>query len=236
MFVEPASCRVTTTPAFTGTLVAIFLSAGCAHLPYVLSDSRDHIVAIDVALSPDMAIAGRATSQRAPITLVRGFVRSSDVARVSAVVAFVMATTRLQDLNLRATGYQAGNWNGLSGTALMLDPNEDLRRLEERMVAATRPFRLTPEDAEAFIMTPDGSRMNGDTIEMVDRFVPDGAGVNYRPHIFVAGVQADAAKRAADQPADQVSFRSVGAAIYQIGAQGVAERVLWSWTGEIGAR
>jgi hypothetical protein len=236
MSVNPASRRITTVPVFTGALLAAFLLAGCAHLPYVLPDSRDHIVAIDVALSPDMAVAGRATSQRAPITLVRGFVRSSDVARVSSVVAFVMATTRLQDLNLRATGYQPGNWNGVSGTALMLDPSEDLRRLEERMVAATRPFRLTPEDAAEFIMTPDGSRMNGDTIEMVDRFVPDGAGVNYRPHIFVAGAQGDATKRASEQPADQISFRSVGAAIYQIGANGVAERVLWSWTGEIGAR
>ena len=235
MSVNPSSRRVTTVPVFIGALLAIFLSAGCAHLPYVLTESRDHIVAIDVALSPDMAIAGRATNQRAPITLVRGFVRSSDVARVSSVVAFVMATTRLQNLNLRATGYQAGNWNGVSGTALVLDPTEDLRRLEERMVAATRPFRLKPEDAEEFIMTPDGSRMNGDTIEMVDLFVPNGAGVNYRPHIFV-GAQADAAKRASDQPADQVSFRSVGAAIYQIGAHGVAERVLWNWTGEIGAR
>lgn len=236
MFVDPALRRMTTVPVLTAALLAVFLAAGCAHLPYVLPESRDHIVAIDVALSPDMAIAGRATSQRAPITLVRGFVRSSDVARVSSVVAFVMATTRLQDLTLRATGYQAGNWNGLSGTALVLDPNEDLRRLEERMVAATRPFRLTPEDAEEFIMTPDGSRMNEEMIVRIDRFVPDGAGVNYRPHMFIAGAQADATKRAADQPADQISFRSVGAAIYQIGANGVAERVLWNWTGEIGAR
>jgi len=233
---DPASRRISTLSLITGALLATSISAGCAHLPYVLTDSRDHIVAIDVALSPDMAVAGRATSPRSPITLVRGFVRSSDVARVSSVVAFVMATTRLQDLNLRATGYQAGNWNGLSGTALTLDASEDLRRLEERMVAATRPFRLTPEDADEFIMTPDGSRMNAATIAMVDRFVPDGAGVNYRPHIFIAGAQADAAKRASDQPVDQIAFRSVGAAIYQIGGHGVAERVLWNWSGEIGAR
>lgn len=236
MSVVPASRRLTSSPVITSALLAATMSAGCAHLPYVLPDSRDHIVGIDVSLSPDIAVAGRATSQRAPITLVRGFVRSSDVARVSSVVAFVMATTRLQDLNLRATGYQAGNWNGVSGTALMLDPSEDLRRLEERMVAALRPFRLEPESAHEFIMTPDGSRMEEHTISNVDRFVPDGAGVNYRPHIFVAGAQADAAKRAADQPADQIAFRSVGAAIYQIGPRGVSERVLWSWTGEIGAR
>jgi len=99
------------------------------------------------------------------------------------------------------------------------------------MVAATRPFRLTPEAAEEFIMTPDGSRMRGETIARIDRFVPDGAGVNYRPHMIVAANQADA-----KQPVDQISFRSVGAAIYQIGANGNAERVLWNWTGEIGAR
>jgi hypothetical protein len=236
MSLPPASQRVSTIPVFASLLLVTFMTIGCAHLPYVLPESRDHIVAIDVALSPDMAVAGRAAAERAPVTLVRGFVRSSDVARVSSVVAFVMATTRLQDLNLRATGYQAGQWNGLSGTALVLEPNEELRRLEERMVAATRPFRLTPEAAQEFIMTPDGSRMSDETIAIVDRFVPDGAGVNYRPHIFIAGAEADAAKRTAAQPADQIAFRSVGAAIYQIGAGGVAERVLWNWTGEIGAR
>ena len=216
-------------PLVGGALLAAVLVAGCAHLPYVLPDNRDHIVAIDVALSPEMAIAGRASTERAPVTLVRGFVRSSDVARVSSVVAFVMATTRLQDLNLRATAYQTGTWNGVSGTALILEPGEDLRRLEERMVAALRPFRLTPESAEEFIMTPDGSRMPGATIERIDRFVPDGAGVNYRPHMLVAGAQAG-------QAVDQISFRSVGAVIYQIGSHGTAERVLWNWTGEIGAR
>ena len=129
MFVDPASRRFTTIPVLGCALLATFLSAGCAHLPYVLPDSRDHIVAIDIALSPEMAVAGRATTQRGAITLVRGFVRSSDVARVSSAVAFVMATTRLQNLNLRATKYEDGSWNGMSGTALVLDSNEDLRRL-----------------------------------------------------------------------------------------------------------
>ena len=67
MSVNPASRRITTISVFTGALLTTVLSAGCAHLPYVLPDSRDHIVAIDVALSPDMAVAGRATSQRAPL-------------------------------------------------------------------------------------------------------------------------------------------------------------------------
>ena len=231
MFVKRSPQRVSSIPVIAVAL-ATSLTAGCAHLPYALNDSRDHLVGIDVALAPDMAVAGRASTQQAPITLVRTFVRSSDVARVSSVVAFVMATTRLQNLNLRATGYETGTFNGVAGTAMLIDPTEDLRRLEERMVAALRPFRLTPENAESFIMTPSGAPMNDRAVQLVDRFVPDGAGVNFRPHMLMTGALADSAK----QPVDQIAFRSVGAAIYQIGATGGAERVLWSWTGEIGAR
>ena len=62
MFVDPASRRVTTIPVLSCALLAAFLSVGCAHLPYVLPDSRDHIVAIDIALSPEMAVAGRTDS------------------------------------------------------------------------------------------------------------------------------------------------------------------------------
>ena len=231
MVMHLSSQRLAAVRAIAPALFLTIAATGCAHLPYVLPENRDHIVGIDVALAPEMAVAGRASTQRAPVTLVRGFVRSSDVARVSSVVAFVMATTRLQDLNLRATGYQTGTWNGVQGTALVLDANEELRRLEERMVTALRPFRLTPEDAEEFIMTPDRSRMSNAAIGMVDSFVPNEAGVNYRPHLLVAAGQIDA-----KQPVDQISFRSVGAAIYQIGPSGAAERVLWNWTGEIGAR
>ena len=125
----------------------------------------------------------------------------------------------------------------MSGTALVLDANEDLRRLEERMVAATRPFRLTPEDAEDFIMTPDGSRMDDDMIEMIDRFVPDGAGVNYpaahlrRRLLRPTPPSALPISRSTRSPSGRWAPRSI-----RLVRRGVAERVLWNWTGEIGAR
>ena len=210
-------------------------TAGCAHLPYVLNQNHDRIVAIDVALQPDVTVGGRSDVIRGPITLVRQFVRASEVHVVSSQVAFVMATTRLQDLNLRSTGYQPGTWNGVSGTALVLDANQNLRRLEERMAEALRPFRLTPTDAEEFIATPDGSEMNGTTIASIESYLAEGGGVNYRPHIVV-GPSASGAASAPGQPGEAVAFRSVTAAIYQLGSHGSAPRVLWTWNGDVGAR
>lgn len=210
-------------------------AAGCAHLPYVLSQNHDKIVAIDVALQPDVTVGGQSDVVRGPITLVRQFVRASEVHLVSSQVAFVLATTRLQDLNLRSAGYQSGTWNGVAGTALVLDPTQDLRRLEERMAEALRPFRLTPEGADDFIATPDGSEMSDATIAAIENYIGDAGGVNYRPHILIGPAPNDAAKTT-PQSGETVAFRSVTAAIYQLGSPGSAPRVLWTWNGAVGAR
>jgi len=73
-----------------GALLFTIPAIGCASLPYLLTESRDTIVAVDVALEPDPAAAG--TGKTSYIPLVRGFVRSSDVRSLSAAVANVMVT------------------------------------------------------------------------------------------------------------------------------------------------
>jgi hypothetical protein len=222
-------------PAAAVAVAMAFVAAGCAHLPYVLSQNHDKIVAIDVALQPDVTVDGKSDVVRGPITLVRQFVRASEVHVVSSQVAFVMASTRLQDLNLRSTGYHSGTWNGVAGTALVLDANQHLRRLEERLAEALRPFRLTPAGAEDFIATPDGSEMNEATVAAIESYNAEAGGVNYRPHILVGPAPGDPAQAPA-QPGQAVVFRSVTAAIYQLGSLGSTSRVLWTWNGEVGAR
>jgi len=195
-----------------GALLFTIPAIGCASLPYLLTESRDTIVAVDVALEPEPAAAG--TGKTSYIPLVRGFVRSSEVHSLSAAVANVMATSRLEELNLKATP---------------LDASPSLRRLEERMVEALRQFALNPETAEDFIVTPDGGEMSGDVIRAVERFVPASSGMNYRPQALSGPSPVDAVRRPEPQPL-------VGAAIFQLGRQGTAERRLWTWTGEAGAR
>jgi len=217
------------------SLVA-FGAAGCAPLPYVLTDMKEKIVGIDVALEPDAALVDRTHAPEARITLVRSFIRSTDVHSLSAAVAHVLATTDLEGMNLRASGYQSGNWNGTSGTALTVDASPELRRLEEQMVAAVSPFILNTETARDFIVTADGSAMHGSAIDAIDHFVPESSGVNYRPHVIASSMQGDTAKRAQSQPFEAFTFRPVGVSMYQIGGDGQSRRLLWKWNGEPGAK
>ncbi len=193
-------------------LLLVISAIGCAPLPYLLTENRDTIVAVDVGLEPGASAGGGGQSSYIP--LVRGFVRSSDVHMLSSAVANVMATTRLEDLSVKSAAPEV---------------SPGLRRLEERMVEALRPFALNPETADEFIVTPDGAEMSDDVIRAIERFVPDSSGVNYRAQAVAGPAPVQAAKRLEPPPA-------AGAAIYQLGRQGTAERRLWTWTGEAGAR
>jgi len=208
-------------------------AAGCAGLPQFLKENDDKIVAVDVALQPDKALVDRTRAPEAYVTLVRRFVRASDVHSLSAAVANVMATTRLDQVNLRATGYQSGNWNGVSGTAMVLDLSPELLRLEERIVDATRMFAVNPEPAESFIVTPDGTRMTDAAIDRVFAFVPEASGANFRPHVMTTSMQGGSLE---SQPFEAFTFKPSSALVYQLGQHGAPQRILWTWTGESGAR
>ena len=218
-------------------LVVALVAAGCAPLPYALDFAQDKIVGIDVALESDVAFVDAPGAMRSRITLARHFVRAREVHEVSAAIGTVLASTNLANLRLLPTGTRVETTrSGATSTALILDPSQDLRRFEERVVAALQIFRSNPLDAEQYVATPDGSRMSDATIDSIEGFLAEESGVNYRPFLLVAPSQADAAKRLTNQPASSVMVRATGVSIYQIGAQGSADRHLWSWTGEPGAR
>jgi hypothetical protein len=218
-------------------LVATLIASGCAPLPYLLTVNRDTIVGIDVALDADVAIAGTPAA-RSHITMVRRFVRSSEVHDVAAALGTLMGSANLSGLTLMAAGSHTETGKGGSATALLIDPSQDLRRLEERMADAVHLFSEDPLDAAEFIVTPDRSPMEESAIAAIENFVPDKSGVNFRPHLLVAPSQADAARRLENQPAaaGTVVIRAVGLSVYQLGRSGTADRLLWTWTGETGAR
>jgi hypothetical protein len=218
-------------------LVVAAATAGCATLPISLADSHDNLVPIEVALEPDPSLDNRANTGKSHIPLARHFIRGSDLHHVSATVAHVMATTKLEALDLRAMGYRTGSWNGVTGTAMAIDPSQDLRRLEERMVENLRMFVVVdPETAESYIDTADGSSMRGSTIDAIRRFVPDFSGVNFRPHAMLNPSQAPRAAQLEAQAFTPFTFKVTTATVYQLDQHGVAQRALWTWTGEGGAR
>src|SRR4030095_16457515 len=146
---------------------------------------------------------------RSRITMVRRFVRSSEVHGVCSALGTIMGSPNLSNLELKTAGPRTESSSGSRVTAVLLEPSEGLRRLEERMVDALHIFAENPAEAKEYIVTPDHSPMDHDAIAAIYNFVPDRSGVSFRPQILVAPAQADAA-------AGAVVVKAVGLSVYQV--------------------
>ena len=203
-------------------LVAL-TTTGCASWSHGRAQSRDSIVAIDVALERD---ASSSAEGRASVTLVQSLVRGSELHLLSAALGRVMATSTLQGLALTPSAPRS-DATAQAAASATTDVPHDLRRLQERVAEAVRPFSVDSETATSFIVALDGSPLMSDTFTAVERFVPDASGVNYVPRVSAAATGASG---------DPSAFRPVGLAIYQLGHAGTPPRKIWTWTRDDGAR
>jgi hypothetical protein len=203
---------------FSVAIVAL-TAAGCAfRLPYLAPEYREPIVAIDLALEADKTPADPSTAVKPHITLLQGYIKSSNVHAFTASVAMVMATTELDRLSVRPI-----SGSGLAGA---VDPSPALRALQERVTEIFSAYAVDPTDDTSLIVTADGQRPSSDAMHNVLYYVPRASGVNFRPHIMAG----------AGQSAPAAGFTPMGAAVYQLDRTGLATRTLWTWTGESGAR
>jgi hypothetical protein len=211
-------------------------------------DTASDILAIDVLLVPDRAMieAAKAANARlrqhypdgyeldashAPhVTLLQRFVRARDFDSVTAAVAKVLAAEKPTRWQLKATGYEYVIWAGVAVTAIVVERSADLMRLQQKVIDAVAPFAVSGGTAAAFATSPGPPDINAETVGYVETFVPKSSGKNYQPHVTVGVAQEDFVKRMKAEPYHAFTFKPDGAAIYQLGNFGTAQKKLWDWT------
>ena len=203
------------------------------------------LIAINILLNPDAATVekARATNARlrddfphgfaldanhAPhITLLQQFVRTADLDEVAKTVAEVLRTEQAMNWESRAIGYYALADKDLRLVGIVIEPTEDMRRLQQRIIEAVAPFAVENGTAEAFAPRPDGGAIGQPTVDYVNNFVGPRTGMNYHPHLTVGigtGNFVDALKA---EPFEHFTVRAVSVSLYQVGDYGVAQRKLY---------
>ena len=202
----------------------------------------DPLIAIDVLLLPDAAMAAGAAAMNARlrvahpagyaldaghvahITLVQRYVRQSDLPAITAAVA--RASKGAGALPLTATGYAAGAAGDLGLLMLGIESSPELTRLKDDIVAAVQPFAATGGTEVAFVRDA-GERIECQTIDWVENFVPAASGPKFFPHITIGVAPMPLLQQIAAEPAPPPAFTAPVVAIYRLGNFGTARKALW---------
>jgi 2'-5' RNA ligase len=205
---------------------------------------QNPVIAIDVALEPDAAMIQHAKANNARllkaypngfaldathnphITLLQQFVRTSDLDQVYAMLNKVVAAENPTSWKLRAIKYYYIPAPPIGVAGIVVEPTDDLRRLQQKIIDALAPFVVKNGTAKAFVSTEDGRDIQDFLIDYVANFASVAAGQKFNPHV-TTGVATEAyLKEMLAEPFEAFTFSPASASVYQLGTFGTARKEL----------
>jgi 2'-5' RNA ligase len=209
---------------------------------------QSHVTAVDIALEPDAAMMERAqdanarllegfpkgfaldASHQPHVTMLQQFVRTDDLDKVTAAANAILAKEKPASWTLKAIKYYyiPSPPTGLAG--FVVEPTEDLRRLQNELITAVAPYAVKTGTSAAFFSDEGGRDIQTFLIDYVANFATVAADKRFNPHVTIGvGTEAYLNKMLAE-PFESFTFSPVGASIYQLGSFGTARKELKALT------
>ena len=213
-------------------------------LPPASRAQDDPVTAIDIVLEPGGPMIERATAanarllklypegfaldaeHRPHITLLQQFVRTDALDKVYAAASAVLDKEKPTRWTLKAikTYYLPSPPIGVAG--IVIEPTEDLRRLQAELIAAVEPYAAKTGTSAAFASDEGGRDIQDYLIGYVADFVKVAAGEKFNPHVTTGVASQADLDTMLKEPFEPFSFSPAGAAIYQLGTFGTARKAL----------
>ena len=209
------------------------------------SAQQNSVIAIDVALKSDATMIQHAKANNARllkaypkgfaldathnphVTLLQQFVRTADLDKVYAAANKALAGENPMSWKLKAFKYYYIPDPPIGLAGIVVEPTDDLRRLQQKIIASLAPFAVKTGTAAAFMSTEDGRDIQGFLIDYVTNFVAiDRSGQTFNPHV-TTGVATEAyLKEMLAEPFEAFTFSPASASVYQLGTFGTARKEL----------
>jgi len=205
---------------------------------------ESRVTAIDILLEPDATMVQHAQADNARLlkayptgfaldpthqphlTLIQQFVRTADLEKVRVAANQVLAKENAASWNLKAFRYYyiPVPPNGIAG--IVVEPTEELLRLQRRLLDAVAPFTEKTGTAAAFVSADDGRDIQDGLIDYVANFSTVAAGRKFNPHVTIGVAPEVCLKEMLAEPFKAFMFSPAGASVYQLGSYGAARKKL----------
>ena len=160
------------------------------------------------------------------ISLLQQFVRADDLDKVFAAADAVMAKEKPGSWTLKAFKYYYIPSPPLGLAGIVVEPTEDLHRLQDELIKAVEPYTVKTGTPASFFSEDGGRDIQEFLISYVANFVTDAAGKRFNPHVTIGvGTEAYLNKMLAE-PFPTFTFSLAGASVYQLGSFGTARKEL----------
>jgi 2'-5' RNA ligase len=202
------------------------------------------VTAIDIALEPDATMMQHARADNARllkvfpkgfaldathqphVTMLQQFVRTADLEDVHTALNKVFASEKPTSWKLKAFKYYYIPSPPIGLAGIVVEPTEDLLRLQQKTIEAVAPFTVKTGTTAAFMSTEDGHDIQEFLINYVANFVAIGSGKKFNPHVTIGvGTKAYLDEMLA-APFEPFIFSPAGASVYQLGSFGTARKEL----------
>jgi 2'-5' RNA ligase len=229
------------------TAIGLGLGLGVAVVQGAMAQ-QNPVTAIDIALEPDATMVQHAMAANARllkafpkgfaldethhphISMLQQFVRTDDLDKVFAAANAVMAKEKPTAWTLKAFKYYYIPAPPIGVAGIVIEPTEDLHRLQDELVTAVRPYTVKTGTPAAFFSDEGGRDIQKALIDYVANFVTDAAGKRFNPHVTIGiGTETYLNKMLAE-PFASFTFSLAGASVYQLGSFGTARKELRALT------
>ena len=213
-----------------------------------MTDPQSPLTAIDIALEPDTVMMNRALADNAAlwanvpqgfaldathhahVTLLQCFVRTADLPTIYAVTEEILAQEKYTDWKLTAFKYYYVPAGPIGLAGIVVEPTEDLHRLQDELIAAVTPFTVKTGTAAACYSDDGGRDIQPFLISYVENFVRDAAGKRFNPHVTIGVGTEKFLNEMLAEPFPSFTFSPAGASVYQLGTFGTARKELKALT------
>ena len=160
------------------------------------------------------------------ITMLQQFVRTIDLDKVYAALAAVFAAENPTRWKLKAFKYYYIPAPPIGLAGIVVEPTDDLIRLQKKIIDAVLPFTVKIGTTAAFASTDDGRDIQPFLIDYVTDFVAIGSGKKFNPHVTIGVATETYLNAMLAEPFDTFMVSPVGASVYQVGTFGTARKEL----------
>ena len=164
---------------------------------------QNPVTAIDIALEPDATMIQHAKAANARllksfpkgfsldethhphVSMLQQFVRTDDLDKVYAAANAVLAKEKPKSWTLKAFKYYYIPSPPIGLAGIVVEPTEDLHRLQDELIKAVEPYTVKTGTPAAFFSDEGGRDIQPFLIEYVANFVTIAAGKRFNPHVTI---------------------------------------------------